>query len=188
VLEQAARELATTTQLSVEELSHLLYADLPDQQTLTTFDAPDPKALLERFELAQAQGMLYRAFNLVITAHRNEPARYKQLLTYTKLFGLMLTVEGDADTGFTLTMDGPTSLFGGTTRYGLALAKFLPALLYVTKWDLSQRSSPEKTWPGSIPTMRSGLFKSPRKMGTSATTTWTTDQGRGMSENLLSHH
>ena len=144
VLEQSARELMTPTPLSVDELSHLLYADLPDQQTLVSFDAPDPNALLERFELAQAQGTLYRAFNLVITAHRNEPARYKQLLTYTKLFGLMVTVEGDADTGFTLTMDGPTSLFGGTTRYGLALAKFLPALLHVTKWDLSAAIKPRR--------------------------------------------
>jgi uncharacterized protein len=88
--------------------------------------------------------MLYRAYNLVITAHRNDPARYKQLLKYAKLFGLMLTVEGDAESGFTLTMDGPTSLFGGTTRYGLALAKFLPALLHVTKWDLSAALKPRR--------------------------------------------
>ena len=108
------------------------------------FDPPDPNSLLQRFDLAQAQGMLYRAFSLTITAHRNEPARYKQLLKYTKLFGLMVTVEGDADIGFTLTMDGPTSLFSGTTRYGLALAKFLPALLHVTRWDLSAALKPRK--------------------------------------------
>ncbi|WP_424951087.1 DUF790 family protein [Deinococcus sp.] len=144
LLEQAARELASPTPLTAEDVSELLYADLPGEQTLLSFAPPDPAGLLQRFELAQAQGMLYRAFNLVITAHRNDPARYKQLLKYTKLFGLMLTVEGDAETGFTLTMDGPTSLFGGTTRYGLALAKFLPALLHVTKWDLSAALKPRK--------------------------------------------
>jgi len=145
VLEQAARELSGTgPALLPEDVSELLYADLPGEQTLTAFEAPDPAALLQRYELAQAQGMLYRAYNLVITAHRNEPTRYKQLLKYAKLFGLMLTVEGDADTGFTLTMDGPTSLFGGTTRYGLALAKFLPALLHVTRWDLSAALRPRR--------------------------------------------
>ena len=141
VLAQAARALGVD---SIEETLDLLYADLPDQQRLVRFEPPDPVSLLQRFDLAQAQGMLYRAYSLIITAHRNEPARYKQLLKYTKLFGLMVTVEGDADTGFTLTMDGPTSLFGGTTRYGLALAKFLPALLHVTKWDLSAALKPRK--------------------------------------------
>jgi len=141
ILEDASARLGLG---SAEEALDLLYADLPDQQRLVSFEAPDPVSLLQRFELAQAQGVLYRAYSLIITAHRNEPARYKQLLRYTKLFGLMVTVEGDADTGFTLTMDGPTSLFGSTTRYGLALAKFLPALLHVTRWDLTAAVKPRK--------------------------------------------
>ena len=141
ILAEASRALNVD---SPEETLDLLYADLSDQQRLVSFDPPEPESLLQRFDLAQAQGMLYRAYSLTITAHRNEPARYKQLLKYTKLFGLMVTVEGDADIGFTLTMDGPTSLFSGTTRYGLALAKFLPALLHVTKWDLSAALKPRK--------------------------------------------
>ncbi|CAM4419526.1 DUF790 family protein [Deinococcus marmoris] len=144
ILEQAARALSTETPLTSAEVAAALYADLPDQQTLIAFDPLDPLDLIQRFDLAQAQGMLYRAFQLVITARRNEPARYKQLLRYLKLFGLMVTVEGDADHGFTLTMDGPTSLFSGTTRYGLAMAKFLPALLHVTKWDLSAALKPRR--------------------------------------------
>ncbi|WP_019586171.1 DUF790 family protein [Deinococcus apachensis] len=144
VLEQAAAALSGETRLRAKDVSELLYADLPDQQRLVSFDPPEPRELMERFNLAQAQGVLYRAYSLVITARRNEPARYKQMLKYTKFFGLMVTVEGDANYGFTLTMDGPTSLFGGTTRYGLALAKFLPALLHVTKWDLTAALKPRK--------------------------------------------
>ena len=144
VLEQASRSLSSERPLSPAEVQGALYADLPDQQTMVAFDPPTPTELLQRYDLAQAQGLLYRAFNLVITARRNEPARYKQLLKYTKLFGLMLTVEGDATFGFTLTMDGPTSLFGGTTRYGLAMAKFLPALLHVNKWDLTASLKPRR--------------------------------------------
>lgn len=144
ILEQAARSLSQDQALSPSEVQASLYADLPDQQTLVAFDPPAPLELIHRFDLAQAQGMLYRAYELVITARRNEPARYKQLLKYLKFFGLMVTVEGDANFGFTLTLDGPTSLFGGTTRYGLAMAKFLPALLHVTKWDLSAALKPRK--------------------------------------------
>ena len=79
ILEQAARELSslnTAAPLSPEETLDLLYADLPGEQTLTTFQPPALAELLQRYELAQAQGMLYRAYNLVITAHRNDPARY----------------------------------------------------------------------------------------------------------------
>lgn len=144
LLEKASHALAGERPFSVEEVTAALYADLPDQQTLISFDPLTPEELVQRFDLAQAQGVLYRAYSLIITARRNEPARYKQLLTYTKLFGLMVTVEGDANFGFTLTMDGPTSLFAGTTRYGLAMAKFLPALLHVTKWDLSATIKPRK--------------------------------------------
>lgn len=140
VLEQAARSLAVTP----EEVAASLYADLADQQTLVAFEAPDPLALIQRYDLALAQGVLYRAYSVVITARRNEPARYKQLLKYVKLFGLMITVEGDATYGFTLTLDGPASLFGGTTRYGLAMAKFLPALLLVTRWDLTAVIKPRR--------------------------------------------
>ncbi len=140
ILEQVGRSLGADPQ----EVAEALYADLPDQQTLVNFDAPEPQVLLDRFNLAQAQGLLYRAYSLIITARRNEPARYKQLISYVKFFGLMVTVEGDSDYGFTLTMDGPTSLFGGTTRYGLSLAKFLPALLHVTEWDLSAAFKPRK--------------------------------------------
>lgn len=134
VLEAARRQLGID---DGQDLRHLLYADLSDQQTMTEAPGLSPTELIQRYDLANTQGQLYRAYSLVITARRNEPARYKQLLKYTKLFGLMLTVEGDPKFGFTLTMDGPSSLLGSTTRYGLAMAKFLPALLHVTKWDLT---------------------------------------------------
>jgi hypothetical protein len=123
-------------EITPEQIRAGLYADLPERQVLTSFDAPTPDALLHRYNLAQAQGVLYRASSVTITAHRNDPGEYKLLFRYLKLFGLMTYIEGDADYGFTLTIDGPTSLFKPSTRYGLALAKMLPALLHVSKWSL----------------------------------------------------
>ncbi|MFN9861080.1 MAG: DUF790 family protein, partial [Pseudanabaena sp.] len=67
---------------------------------------------------------------------RNDPGEYKLLFRYLKLFQLMSYIEGDVDYGFTITVDGATSLFGTSTRYGLAIAKLLPALIHVTKWSL----------------------------------------------------
>ncbi len=114
-----------------------LYADLSENKILTNFDAPTPEDLLHRYNLSQVQGVFYRASQLTLNAHRNVPGEYKLLFRYLKLFQLMAYIEGDADHGFTITIDGPTSLFNPSTRYGLAIAKLIPALLHVTRWSLS---------------------------------------------------
>jgi predicted nuclease of restriction endonuclease-like RecB superfamily len=113
-----------------------LYADLEENRILTHFEAITPDQLLHRYNLAQVQGIFYKASQVVIHAHRNDPGEYKLLFRYLKLFQLMAYIEGDADQGFTIAIDGPTSLFKPSTRYGLDIAKLLPALLHVTKWSL----------------------------------------------------
>jgi len=118
------------------EIERGLYADLKENRILTRFEAPEPDALLHRYNLSQVQGIFYKATHIRINAHRNDPGEYKLLFRYLKLFGLMTYIEGDADHGFTLTIDGPASLFSSSTRYGTDLAKLLPALLHVTKWSL----------------------------------------------------
>jgi predicted nuclease of restriction endonuclease-like RecB superfamily len=142
VADELSRELARD--IGPEQVRAWLYADLPEAHVLTSFDAPAPEVLLERYNLAQAQGVLYRASQIVITAHRNDPGEYKLLFRYLKLFGLMAYIEGDADHGFTLTIDGPASLFTPSPRYGLALAKLLPALLHVTRWHLTATLVPRR--------------------------------------------
>jgi uncharacterized protein len=132
-----------------------LYADLPDNQILTEFEAPTPEALLHRYNLSQVQGVFYRASHVILNAHRNDPGEYKLLFRYLKLFCLMTYIEGDADHGFTLTIDGPTSLFKPNTRYGLKLAMMLPALLHVTKWSLSATLQLKDSYSGKS---RSGRF------------------------------
>lgn len=120
-----------------EQIRSGLYADLAENRIMTQFDVPTPVNLLHRYNLSQVQGVFYRASHLTLNAHRNVPGEYKLLFRYLKLFQLMAYIEGDADHGFTITVDGPTSLFNPSTRYGLAIAKLIPALLHVTKWSLS---------------------------------------------------
>jgi uncharacterized protein len=121
----------------LEQVRNGLYADLNENKILTAFDAPTAPDLLNRYNLSQVQGVFYKASQLVLNAHRNVPGEYKLLFRYLKLFQLMAYIEGDADHGFTISIDGPTSLFNPSTRYGLAIAKLIPALLHVTKWSLS---------------------------------------------------
>lgn len=134
-----------------------LYADLHENRILTQFDDPAPEALLHRYNLSQVQGIFYRASQMTLNAHRNVPGQYKLLFRYLKLFQLMTYIEGDADHGFTITIDGPTSLFKPSTRYGLAIAKLLPALLHVTKWSLKSTLQSRDPYSGTQKTGRFSL-------------------------------
>ncbi|MBN3877368.1 DUF790 family protein [Nostoc sp. JL23] len=151
-LSKIADELTQELEREVllEQVRNGLYADLSENKILTVFDAPIAPDLLNRYNLSQVQGVFYKASQLVLNAHRNVPGEYKLLFRYLKLFQLMAYIEGDADHGFTITIDGPTSLFNPSTRYGLAIAKLIPALLHVTKWSLSSilqtRDAYTNTW------------------------------------------
>jgi predicted nuclease of restriction endonuclease-like RecB superfamily len=134
-----------------------LYADLQENRILTQFEDPAPEALIHRYNLSQVQGIFYRASQMALNAHRNVPGEYKLLFRYLKLFQLMTYVEGDADHGFTITIDGPTSLFKPSTRYGLAIAKLLPALLHVTKWSLTATLQSRDPYSGTPKTGRFSL-------------------------------
>jgi uncharacterized protein len=139
------------------QITQGLYADLPENRILTEFTAPDPIALIHRYNLSQVQGVFYRASELTINAHRNVPGQYKLLFRYLKLFQLMTYIEGDADHGFTIKVDGPTSLFKASTRYGLAIAKLIPAILHVTKWSLSSTLQTKDFYTGNLKVGRFSL-------------------------------
>ena len=105
-------------EITAVDLRQGLYADLKENHRLTSFEAPTPAALIHRYNLAQVQGVFYRASQVVMNLHRNDPGEYKLMFRYLKLFRLMAYIEGDADHGFTITIDGPTSLFKARLRHG----------------------------------------------------------------------
>ncbi len=129
-------QVATKYQVSNEEIERGLYADLPQNHLLSTFTAPDANTLLNRYNVALAQAMLYRCEVLRLSVHRNLPVRYKQLFKFIKFYRLIHTIEGDIDAGYEIALDGPVSLFRHSQKYGLQMAVFLPALLLCTRWSM----------------------------------------------------
>ncbi|NMF59357.1 DUF790 family protein [Pseudanabaena yagii] len=156
-LEKLAEKLTQELNREVipSQIKQGLYADLMENQILTQFDTPTTEDLIHRYNLSQVQGIFYRASHMTLNVHRNDPGEYKLLFRYLKLFQLMSYIEGDVDYGFTITVDGATSLFGTSTRYGLAIAKLLPALLHVTKWSLQATLVEKDTYSKQ---KRKGLF------------------------------
>lgn len=138
--ETQAREVleavAPRYQLEAETLCEALYADLPENHLLAVLPDFTSEQLVNRYNLAQAQGLLYSALCLRLTAHRNVPGEYRRLFQHLKFHGLMYAVEGNLDDGYQIYVDGPASLFKQTRKYGLKMAVFLPALLRVSRWDM----------------------------------------------------
>jgi predicted nuclease of restriction endonuclease-like RecB superfamily len=140
VLSQVARETG------IEDVVSLMHADRQGAQVLATFEAPlSAEELVERYNVAQIQGVLYGARNMTVNLGRGADARL--VFRYVKLLGLIYaleTLDGEAGAGHRLRLDGPLSLFGGTRKYGLRLAKFLPGLLLTAPWTLRA----EVAWKG----------------------------------------
>ena len=130
VLSQVARETG------IGDVVSLMHADRQGAQVLAAFEAPlSAEELVERYNVAQIQGVLYGARNMTVELGRGADARL--VFRYVKLLGLIYALETlDNDAGHRLRLDGPLSLFGGTRKYGLRLAKFLPALLLTSPWKL----------------------------------------------------
>jgi hypothetical protein len=133
--------IGQTQHLTPPEVDAALYADLEENQIVTTFESLTPGRLLERYNVAQIQGLLLKADRVRVTAPWPTPQRLRQLLRYLKFFGLLFVAEAHGEgegKSLTLTVDGPLSVLESATRYGLNLAQFLPALLlWEGPWKLT---------------------------------------------------
>lgn len=135
VLSRVARETG------LEDPAAVMYADRRGSQLLGVFEEPSPEELVARYNVAQVQGVLYAARELTVDLEAGADARL--VFHYVKKLGLIYRVE-PLRGGYRLHLDGPLSLFGGTRKYGLRLAKFLPGLLLTGPWKLSA----DVTWKG----------------------------------------
>ncbi len=116
-----------------------LYADLKSEQILRDWKPCRPRWLLERYNVALAQGVLFRAVELEIRIDGGSVRRHRELFRKIKFFQLMHRVEGNAAAGYTIRLDGPMSVFKSSGRYGLQMASFLPTLLHFDRWSLTAR-------------------------------------------------
>jgi predicted nuclease of restriction endonuclease-like RecB superfamily len=132
VLGAIAREL----NLEPDALLAALFADLRDENRLLRFEDMTAQRLIDRYNVALAQAVLLRSVLVKAEVRNERPARYRQLFRQLKFHRLMYRVEGSMRDGYVFQIDGPLSLFSATTKYGLQVALFLPALLLCSDFRL----------------------------------------------------
>jgi predicted nuclease of restriction endonuclease-like RecB superfamily len=141
--QQVMEQITSPLGLASEDLPTLLYADRQINYLLTD---PGPawtaEALLARYNLELARGVLYWASHMTIEASSN----YKDLWHFMKLFKLMFIAERTPTGGYRIDLDGPISPFvTSTLRYGRQFAAFLPALLLCEQWRMRAQVRPPQS-------------------------------------------
>ena len=121
-------EVARDRGMEADQVAAAMYADLREAHRIVAVAASSPRWLLHRYNVALVQALLLRALEVRLRLRAPESPRVRQLFRHVKFHQLMhhITREGD---DLVVVLDGPTSLFRQSTRYGLQLATFFPALL-----------------------------------------------------------
>ena len=127
------QQIATEIGKSWPQIERELFADVIQFHRLKEFEGYGSAGeLLARYNVAQSQAVLYDAVSMVVWAKDD----FKSILRYAKLARLMHTIERKSDESYQITFDGPASVLNQSRRYGVAFAKFLPALLSCRDWKM----------------------------------------------------
>jgi hypothetical protein len=129
VVEDAASELRMTDQ----EAERCLYADLDSELVLEKFKMLPPIELLKEYNIRLTQTLLFDATEARFTTTGN----WQNIFRAVKRLGLIYEIEKDES--LWVKIDGPSSLFKLTRRYGTSMAKLLPAILVNPKWSFEAR-------------------------------------------------
>lgn len=126
--EHVLRAVGAPHQLSAHKVEQALYADLRAAQRLVHAPKHTPQALVERYDLAQAQAVLLRAVKVKATVRCSSADAYRALFRSLKFHRLLYRLSHQAEDSYSIEIDGPFSMFEHVTKYGLQLALVLPAL------------------------------------------------------------
>jgi uncharacterized protein len=164
ILSAVAREL----NIEPDAVATSLFADLRDENRLLSFTDMSAQWLIDRYNVGLAQAVLLRSVLVKVEVRNERPTRYRQLFRRLKFHRLLYKVEGSMRDGYVFHMDGPLSLFSATTKYGLQIALFLPALLHCSDFRLEAelRWGPKREPRSFLLEPRDGLVSHQSDTGT----------------------
>ena len=123
-------EAAASLGRSVSDVRRLLYADTPGERVLLRAPRIDGRALLARYNLELARGVLLNADRLMVTARGGWRGIFRAL----KAARLMYVVKRRGQS-YEVEVTGPAAAFVvRRTRYGARLARVIPALMRAPRW------------------------------------------------------
>ncbi len=134
-LQQYRQNVAGYFKQTPEQLSQMLYADLPAYQTVLSHRLFSPEQLLHRYNVAQVQGFLLRARQLTVRLPAADVLMLRQCCQYLRFYQLLADIQ-KCKGHFQIAIDGPLAMFHQSQKYGINLAQLFPALLLLNRWEL----------------------------------------------------
>lgn len=131
-------EASVEAKVGVEKylLRDKLHEDLPDARKISSFEDIEADALVDRYDLAQCQGLAMYSNRLELTVDGLARPEVRRLLRWLRFCRLVAEVS-PLGTGCRIAVEGPAAIFDGTKGYGLQLATFLAGVPSLSKWTLS---------------------------------------------------
>ena len=136
------RELLATRPGLIEFMAGDIYGDLPDNERISAAPKLTATELLNRYNLAQVQGLLIYAESIELEVRDEHPAELRRLFKYLKFFRLLAEIRRKGrgkSVAYELSISGPFSLFANTRKYALQLAAFFPAVVNLAQWKLKAK-------------------------------------------------
>lgn len=131
--QQIIERIASETALTIETIEEQMYADLDAELILEKFEAPSALELLQQYNLSLTQTLLFECSELNFKASGN----WQRLFYWVKKLGLIYEVyQGD---DVYVKINGPSSLFKLTKRYGSNMAKLLPVIISNQTWSINAK-------------------------------------------------
>ena len=130
--------LAQALPAPLPEVREALYSDLPGHRRLVGWDGEPLTAqvLVDRYNLALAQGPLLTARRLTLRALAPELLRVRKVLRWLKFCRLVAEVRHVGE-DWSLEVEGPGAMLALQKKYGLQLASFLSVVPVLGRWELT---------------------------------------------------
>jgi uncharacterized protein len=130
--EEAIERAAAMLGIAVDAVMPSLFADRTKARTIgEPSELPSSCEIVQLYNLSLLQGMVQQAEQLRVYTREHVRA----VVRYAKLRRLICTCSGHPE-GSVIQLSGPLSLFRHTTKYGHALAQFIPSVLATAGWRI----------------------------------------------------
>ena len=144
-----ATKIAESVGRPVDELREQLHQDLPERRLIADFEPLDAQGLMDRYDLAQAQGLILYCPSLAIDLPAMDRPEVRRVLRFMRFCRLVVRVDRHEE-GCRLVVDGPASIFEGSKGYGLQLASFLAVVPSIPEWRLEAEVSLPRRSPAQL--------------------------------------
>lgn len=149
------QRVASKNNLTIDELELAMWNDLDKNKYLKNFDSLTSLQLAAWYNISILQTLLFNCVKLEFTVYGG--FNWKKILRKIKQLGLMyflynesnlklasnnqtenqdMLLESINDKRIICTVDGPLSIVRLTDRYGMAMAKLLPLIIFTDKWSI----------------------------------------------------